>query len=261
MQRYASLYGLFLQQHVKRLAEYRMGFLFSMAALLFEHVASLTTIWIILRQVPALNGWRFREVLLIYGLAIFSQAGAQMFTEQIWIVGIYIRDGAFDRLLVRPINPLFNLLANGFDLAGLCNFLVGGALILITGQTLGIFSVPFNLVYLGVSLISGAVIFFALNLITASSAFWIIDSIPVTGAVFENHLFAQYPLSIYPRLIQFLLTWIIPYGFVSFYPASFLLGHAMGPIVFAGPLVAGVLLVIGYRLWLVGLGRYEGTGS
>jgi ABC-type uncharacterized transport system permease subunit len=27
------------------------------------------------------------------------------------------------------------------------------------------------------------------------------------------------------------------------------------------PLVAAVLLVVGYRLWLVGLNRYEGTGS
>jgi ABC-2 type transport system permease protein len=126
---------------------------------------------------------------------------------------------------------------------------------------LGIFSSLFNIAYLVVAIASGAVIFFALNLITCASAFWIIDSIPVSGAVFENYLFAQYPLSIYPRAIEFMLTWIIPYGFASYYPASFLLGRDVGPLVWISPLIAVGLLVLGYRCWLVGLGRYEGTGS
>ena len=261
MRRYASLYGLFLRQHVKTLLEYRAGFMFGMVALFFEQVAILTTIWVIMRQVPSLNGWSLPEVLLIYGLVIFSRACSQMFTENIWVVGDYIREGAFDRLLVRPIDPLFHLLADGFNLQGLSNFLLGGALIVSTGQALGIFSSPFNIAYLVVAVASGAVIFFALNLITGTSAFWIINSIPVSAAVFENYLFAHYPLSIYPRAIQFLLTWIIPYGFASFYPASFLLGRDVGPVVWISPLVAAVLVVIGYRLWLVALNRYEGTGS
>jgi ABC-2 type transport system permease protein len=112
-----------------------------------------------------------------------------------------------------------------------------------------------------VAVVSGAVIFFAINLITGVSAFWIIDSIPVMGAVFENYLFAHYPLTIFPRAIQVMLTWVIPYAFTSFYPASFLLGRDVGPLVWLSPLIALVLLVIGYRLWLVGLRRYEGTGS
>jgi ABC-2 type transport system permease protein len=184
-----------------------------------------------------------------------------MFTSNTWQVGGAIRYGAFDRYLVRPLDPLFHLLADGFSIDGLGNFIIGGTLVLTTGQALGIFSSLFNIAYLVLAIASGALIFFALNLITCSSAFWIIDSIPVSGAVFENWLFAQYPLSIYPRAIEFMLTWIIPYGFASFYPASFLLGRNLGPVVFAGPLVAAVLLVIGYRLWLVGLNRYEGAGS
>ena len=132
---------------------------------------------------------------------------------------------------------------------------------LTTGQALGIFSSLFNIAYLVVAIASGALIFFALNLITCSSAFWIIDSIPVSGAVFENYMFAQYPLSIYPRAIEFMLTWIIPYGFASFYPAAYLMGRDVGPLAWLGPLVAAVLLVLGYRFWLAGLNRYEGTGS
>jgi ABC-2 type transport system permease protein len=105
------------------------------------------------------------------------------------------------------------------------------------------------------------VIFIALNLITASSAFWIIQSLPVTQVVFNTHEFARFPLTIYPRAIGLIMTWLIPYGFASFYPASHLLGREGGQLAWLAPLVAGVLAIISYRVWLFGLRHYGGTGS
>jgi viologen exporter family transport system permease protein len=261
MRSYVGLYRLFLGMHLKALIEYRFSFLFGMVVLFLVQGMSLATIWITMGHVPSLKGWSFNEVVLIYGLVIFSRSCTQMFTESIWVLGFYIREGGFDRLLVRPINPLFHMLAENFNIEAVGNFLLGGLLIFTTGQALGIFASAFNIAYLMVAVASGAVIFFAINLITGTSAFWIIDSIPVMGAVFENYLFAHYPLTIFPRSIQIMLTWVIPYAFASFYPASFLLGRDMGPLVWISPLIAVGLLVLGYRLWLVGLGRYEGTGS
>ena len=80
-------------------------------------------------------------------------------------------------------------------------------------------------------------------------------------AVFENHRFAYYLLTIYPRVFGFALTWIIPYGFASFYPAAYLLGRDVGPMAWLGPLIAIVLAVVSYRVWLFGLRHYVGTGS
>lgn len=261
MLRYARLYPYFLRQHAKLLLEYRAGFIIGLAGMILVHGASLAFIWVIMSQLPSLNGWNLPEVLLIYGLLCFSRSFAHMFTDNTWAMGFIIREGEFDRLLVRPIDPLFHLLADGFNIDGVGNFLVGGVLVITAGQALGIFSSLFNIAYLGVVVASGAVIFFALNLISSVSAFWIVDSTPVSEAVFGNSLFANYPLDIYPRAIRFMLTWLIPYGFVSFYPASFLLGRDIGPLVWISPLVAVVLMVIGYRLWLVGLSHYDGTGS
>jgi hypothetical protein len=101
----------------------------------------------------------------------------------------------------------------------------------------------------------------SLNLITCVSAFWVMDSVPVTRVVFDNHLFAQYPLTIYPKAIGIWLTWVIPYGFASFYPASYLLGRDVGALAWLGPVVVAGLLVIGYRVWQFGLRHYASTGS
>ncbi len=79
--------------------------------------------------------------------------------------------------------------------------------------------------------------------------------------VFNTNDFAKYPLTIYHKSIEILMTWLIPYGFASFYPASFLLGRDVGMLAWLGPVVAIVLLMIGYRFWLFGLRHYSGTGS
>ncbi len=262
MSRYLTLYWHFLIQRFKILMEYRLNFFIGATSTIFLQTAGLLTIWVVMSQIPDLNGWSFDEVLLIYGLLTLAKSINHMFADNLWTIGwVYIRPGAFDRFLVRPLDPLFHLLADRFCHDGIGNFLVGAALVIKATAALGIPWTPLNILYIGVAVISGGGIFIALNLLTATSAFWIIDSIPVTQIVFNTNDFAKYPLTIYHKSIEILMTWLIPYGFASFYPASFLLGRDVGILAWLGPGVAIVLLVIGYRFWLFGLRHYSGTGS
>jgi ABC-2 type transport system permease protein len=172
-----------------------------------------------------------------------------------------VQTGGFDRFLVRPIDPLFHLLADRFCHDGIGNFLVGAAL---TGHALIALQVPLtigNLAYLALMVLSGGVIFIALNLITCVSAFWVMDSVPVTRIIFELHEFAKYPVTMYGQFVGLLLTWVIPYALASFYPASYLLGRDVGWLAWAPPIAATVLLLLGYRFWQFGLRHYQSTGS
>ncbi|MCA9925826.1 MAG: ABC transporter permease, partial [Anaerolineales bacterium] len=210
-----------------------------------------------------LNGWSLTEIWFIYGLLTLSKSINHMFADNLWTLGqSYVRTGMFDRFLVRPIDPLFHLLADRFCHDGIGNFIVGIVLVATAVPTLNITWTPLKLVYLSIAVLSGGGIFIALNLITSVSAFWVMDSVPVIRVVFETHEFAKYPLSIYPKGISILLTWLIPYGFASFYPASYLLNRDVSPmLVWAGPIVAAILLIIGYQFWLFGLRHYSSTGS
>ena len=139
--------------------------------------------------------------------------------------------------------------------------MVGAALVAKSSAALRIPWTPHHLLYLAIAVLSGGAIFIALNLIMATSAFWIIESIPVTQIVFNTHEFAKYPLTIYHRSIGLLMTWLIPYGFASFYPANYLLGRDVGLLAWFGPVMAMALLFLSYRVWLIGLRHYSGTGS
>ncbi len=262
MRRYARLYWHFLLQRFKILLEYRMNFVIGAGSTVLLQAAGLLAVWSVMRQIPDLNGWTFDEILLVYGLITLSKSINHMFADNLWIFGrAYIRTGGFDRFLVRPINPLFHLLADRFCHDGIGNFVVGIALVLKASLALHIAWTPINIAYCLVAVVSGGVIFIALNLLTAVSAFWIIDSIPVTSAIFQTHEFAKYPLTIYSRGIGIVMTWLIPYGFASFYPAAHLLGRPIGVLAWLGPLIAVALITLAYRIWLWGLSHYSSTGS
>jgi len=262
MSRYLTLYGLFLNQRFKILMEYRVNFVIGASSTVILQVSGLLTIWVVMSQIPSLNGWSLYQILLIYGLITLAKSINHMFADNLWTIGrSYIRTGAFDRFLVRPIDPLFHLLADRFCHDGVGNFLVGSALVVVSARALGIVWTPANLAFLFIMVLSGGAIFIALNLITGTSAFWLMDAVPVMRVVFDNHLFAQYPLNIYPKAIGILLTWIIPYGLASYYPATHLMGSDTSWLAWLAPLMAVILLLIGYRVWQFGLRHYAGTGS
>ncbi len=260
--RYFSLYQWFLGQRFKILMEYRVNFIIGAVSTIVQQSAWLLTIWVVMRQIPSLQGWDFNEVMLIYGLITLAQSINHMFADNLWTIGWnYIRSGEFDRFLVRPIDPLFHLLADRFCHDGIGHFLTG--LILVIGSTAAMHLewTPWKVLYTVVAVLSGGIIFIALNLLTATTAFWIVESIPITQVVFNNHEFAKYPISIYHQSIRILLTWVIPYAFTSFYPASYLLGRDVGILAWLSPLVAAALLTISYRFWKFGLRHYTGAGS
>ena len=262
MTRYLNLYWLFLIQRLKVLMEYRASFILGASSTIVWQASSIAMVWVVMQKVPSLNGWGYDEVLLVYGLVTLAKSINHMFADNLWTLGRqYIRSGGFDRFLVRPIDPLFHLLADRFCQDGVGNFLVGVALVTKASIDLGIDWTPGKIAMLIVGVLSGGFIFIALNLITCVTSFWIVDSVPVTRLIFDNHMFAQYPLSIYPRAISILLTWVIPYGFASFYPAMYLLGRDVGNIAWYGSFIAAFLLFIGYRFWQFGLKYYSGTGT
>ena len=59
-----------------------------------------------------------------------------------------------------------------------------------------------------------------------SLSFWSEDRMSILPPVYNLFNFARYPLDIYRPFIRILLTWVIPFGFVAFYPSAGLLSKA-----------------------------------
>ncbi len=77
--------------------------------------------------------------------------------------------------------------------------------------------------------------------------------------------FVTYPITIYGAAIQVVLTAIVPFAFVNFYPASVLLdkdGQLLpGWTGWLTPLVGLAAFLGAYRGWMRGVNRYQGAGG
>jgi ABC-2 type transport system permease protein len=92
--------------------------------------------------------------------------------------------------------------------------------------------------------------------------FWVEDRIGLSPPVFNMIAFGRYPITIYNAVIQFMLNWIIPFAFASFYPTVRYLGRTEFQREFClVPVVAAALAVLALLVWGKGVEQYKSTGS
>lgn len=261
--RYTKLYWHFFMMQIKVMMEYRLDFWIGMLSVIFEQGTSVMFVKFVFDHIQELHGWTFYEVLFIFGVASTGRSIHHIFFDNLWAFGSqYIRTGNFDRLLVRPINPLFHLIADRVHQDGFGQLLIGFIILGTAMPHLGIEWGWLQLLILAVMIISSGMIFVAVNLFFATFSFWMVDSLPIIFAVFNLSEFSKYPISIYNKGIRIILTWIIPYGFTAFYPAAFFIDHSgFYYVAIWTPVVAIVSCIIAYLFWLKGLRAFTSTGN
>ncbi|RSK26273.1 ABC transporter permease [Bacillus sp. HMF5848] len=263
MKRYAKLYWQFFKARLKVMMEYRADFWLGVSSVMLQQFTSIFFVKIVFDHIEELNGWNFYEILFIYGIAATGRSIHHIFFDNLWTIGWqYIRPGNFDRLLIRPINPLFHIVADRVQQDGIGQLIIGIIILVTAIPNIDITWSVWAVCMLIIMILASGVIFVAVNLFFATLSFWMIDSLPVVWAVFNLSDFARYPLTIYHRSIQIVLTWIIPYGFTAFYPAAYFIDNA-GYQTFAlwTPVVAAVCWFLAYWFWNQGLRAFASTGS
>jgi ABC-2 type transport system permease protein len=179
----------------------------------------------------------------------------------------YVREGRFDRFLVRPQDTLFQVLTvpsqiffDGLALA-LIYFVIATWYSGVQVDLAFIVFVPF--VVLG-----GALIDLGISLAVATVAFWYVRVDTLRWVVMSlEQEFTRYPISIYTRSVRVILAFVFPFAFMNYFPATFLLhkaetGLSLSPqIGLLTPLIGAAWLAVSYAFWRIGLQHYQGTGS
>ncbi|MBP7652070.1 ABC-2 family transporter protein [Candidatus Dependentiae bacterium] len=260
--RYSDLYIEYAKQNFKVMLEYRADFFIGALSTFFLQLGSIAFVWIIFNNIKDLNGWSFYEVAFIFALTTIAKSINHIFFDNFWVLGWhYIRTGNFDIILTRPVSPLFQLIANKIQQDGFGNLIIGLIIFFKCIIELNLNFTYIDIFLLIVFIISGGMIFAAINFITCTSSFWIIHSHTLISSVFTFHEFALYPLTIFKKSVIILLTWVIPYAFSSFYPSNYFLNKGFKELSYLTPVIAIVLWCIGMQFWKSGLKNYTGTGS
>ena len=100
----------------------------------------------------------------------------------------------------------------------------------------------------------------AILTIFSISSFWTYKSNEVIWTFYGMHTFAQYPIDIYNAFIKILITVILPFAFVAYYPTMNYLGMDKY-MIYLSPVVMIILWIIAIRVWNWALNKYRSTGT
>jgi ABC-2 type transport system permease protein len=261
-----GVYRQYWRINVLTTLEYRENFIMWMLFTLVYHGTAIAALWIVLRSFPSMNGWSFPDMAFLYGLWMLAHAVHNTFFSTVDQIPEHIRDGEFDRLLVRPLDTLFQAIATPGQVFP--DELVM-ALIYFGGATWysGVRIDLAFLVFVPLIVLGGALIDLGINLIIATVAFWFIKVDALRWIVLQlEQEFTRYPISIYTRGVRLVLTFVFPFAFMNYFPATLFLHKpetALGlpPAVgLSTPAIGIVFVAISYAFWRVGLNRYQGVG-
>jgi ABC-2 type transport system permease protein len=262
----AGLYRQYWRINVLTSLEYRTNFLLWAAFTLVYHGSAIAALYIVLSQFPSMNGWTFREMAFLYGLWMLAHALYNTFFSNVDDVPERIRDGDFDRVLIRPLDALFQVIATPGQIFP--DELVLALLYFAFATVYSGVRVDAAFVLLVPPIVAGATLIdLGINLAIATAAFWFVKVEALRWLVLQlEQEFTRYPVSIYSRGVRLLLTFVVPFAFMNYFPAVYFLRKpdtAFGLPPEAGllsPLIGAVLVLAAYALWRVGLNKYQGVG-
>jgi ABC-type uncharacterized transport system, permease component len=246
----------------------RGSFILKFISKIFSWGSGFVMIWIMLYKFQNLAGWSPYEVLFLYSLDIFSYSIIATFLiNPCEKLPRTILTGEFDGIITRPVNSFFYYVFRSFSTGYFANFAMCLTVMIISIRMLDLKLNIFNLLFLILVLLGGALIQGALFILGTVPTFWMKKNDSLMGLlVFNIRSFIQYPLSIYNSTVQVFLTLIIPYGFINFFPAQYFLNKndflMFNPVFqYLTPVVGIVFFSIAYCTWHIGVNHYEGSGS
>ena len=258
--------GIFIPyfaQFVKMRLAYRMDFFIDTLAVLFSMVVQLTVLTTLFSKVTALKGWSFDQVLFIYGfslvpLGLFNLTSLNMYRFS----DTFIIQGKFDRVLLRPVGTLAQVMFESFNVAGFNEIAIGSAVMVYAGGNLGMelgTSELFGVLLLGPS---ASLVYTGVFLGITSVSFWFEDRMGLAPPVYNLIRFSRYPMTIFGTPVRMFLTFILPFAWVAFYPATWFIGSPeFSRFAMLTPVVGIIVFTGSVLIWRAGTRNYSSTGS
>jgi ABC-2 type transport system permease protein len=247
--------------------EYRVDFAIWILFGVVYHVAALAFVWVVVAQFRGLGDWSREEVLFLIGLRLVAHAVFETVFGNLDVVGEMVRTGTFDRMLIRPISPLLQVLLAEFRVNGLGDFVIGLAIFLLVQPALHLAWTPLAVGYLLLVIVGSVLLEAGIFLTIASVTFWLIHSESLVWWAGDLvNTFGNYPLSIFPQGARYVFTFVFPIAFLAFFPAAVFLGRA-GDVPFTplfaygAPLIGLAVFTVGRVAWQFGLGHHQSTGT
>lgn len=262
------IYLKMIAASIRAKMEYKSTFLFMFFALLIYYAGHIGVVLVILAKFQTIAGWSLGEMAFLYGLMVFSQGLTTVLFSSMNEFESLVVNGDFDRLLVRPLDPLGQILSSNFEIISLAHFFIGISALYFGSYYAGVEWTFAKALFLPVVLFGAVLIQGGIRLAVSAVCFWTVRNRSlVHTVVYSSKEMILYPVTIYKWWMQAFLTILFPIAFVNFYPSHYFLSRDGSALLFHPaiqyftPVAGAIVFILAYALWRVGINRYQSVGN
>jgi viologen exporter family transport system permease protein len=224
-------------------------------------------LWALFHRFESVQGWTLPEVAMLFGVVHVAFALADSVATGFDQFAHMVRQGEFDRLLLRPRSPALLLIGQELTLRRAGRLLLGALALVWGAHALELAPSVLDLLVLALAVAGGACLFCGLFVLQAAAAFWTHETLEVFNAFsYGGKDLGQYPITLYRSWLRRLFSYGVPLALVSYFPILFVLGRAdpLGstrPMQALAPLAGPIFLLGALLLFQLGVRRYTSSGS
>ncbi len=262
------LIGMYTKTIMKSWFQYKVDAVLKSLAVFLREATGIIVIYFTLLKFDTLNGWNLYEMLFLFSLLFVTYGILILFFTGLRDFGETVRSGNFDRFILRPRGVLFQIIFVNADwFAAIGHGGLGITLFVICAGKVGIVWNAYTILYYVLAIIGGVLIQGAIFLFFATMNIYLLEAGNLREIFYWNmRKFAGYPISIFHKAIQLGMIYVVPFAFVNYFPAQFLLRKpdmAQYPEIFMYiTLPVGVVLyLLAYGFWRVSLRAYKSSGN
>lgn len=221
-----SLYFYYCKTSMKAWFQYRVDAFLRIFAVMARESTAVIIMYITFLSFKNIGGWTINELLFLFSFMFLTYGIFIIFFTGLRDFQYMVIQGDLDKLLIRPRGVLFQLLASNSDwFAALGHGLLGIVVFIYSSSKISIEWTMQKIILACSCVCSGVLIQGALFLMFASLSFFIVKTDNLRNVLYWNiKSFMGYPISIYPKLIQYFVVYIIPLAFVNYFPSQLLMG-------------------------------------
>lgn len=252
---------------LKRRLQYRGDLVVQSLDELLRGAVALIMLQVYVARTREVGGWSSEELLFIFGFAMVPLALFHCLCGNIYrLSSHYLIQGNFDRVLLRPMPTFVQICGDRIAIEDLSGAVLGIAVMAYAVNQGAVVDMGWlSLGLLLLLILSSFLIVVAVFMVFAASSFWFEDRVGMVPPVYNLMEFGRWPVGIFHWTVKGLITFLIPFSFTAFYPASLFLEPATRDpslwwMAAATPLVAVLSITAASLMWSVGVRRYHSTG-
>jgi ABC-2 type transport system permease protein len=248
---YTRFFAASFRANLRSAMEYRTNFLVQVFGMMINNAAFVVFWSFLFAKTGALGGYRFQDVMFLWALSSSAFGLSNVLFGNARQLSELVRQGDLDVYLLQPKDVLINALTSKTIVSAWGDFAYGFVVLAFLGFD------PPHWIMFALFVVSGALVFTGVFVISESLSFFLGSSAGITGAATEFILsFSLYPVGIFPSGMRWVFYSLVPSGFIVFLPLRVFRSWSPGlaALVLAVS-VAYAFLAAG--IFRAGLKRYE----